>query len=376
MTIIMTSLFCQAGDVARIAKGLRRWTLSFGLAAAAFGAYAQQPYTDAMTRYPRKLMPHFEPSVENQSAWLDERHVLLSARVLPGWSAAEEDLSRIVVLDTETGAFEDTAYRGELLCYTPERMVIRAHWWVGGSPTDEKNRGNHFAAGKFGGELSPFTWPKGHFLSKATCEHYPYVTRLSDELIFSDEPLRPGNPIIRMRRYFGDEQLDTRGYWLIDAQGRELNYIRSDQGSSPLSGRTTYLPWLDAHIASEAYPRVTQIIGRDGQVTVYRAPRFLIDWAARFIGTGVGFMTRGGMVWEMRPKTGFFKLQGLYLQRPDGKVLRIDDGYALDWKSVSPSGCKMLIGRWEGDTSHLISAQERGARTNHIVIDICEGDKK
>ncbi len=87
-------------------------------------------------------------------------------------------------------------------------------------------------------------------------------------------------------------------------------------------------------------------------------------------------MTRGGMVWEMQPKTGFFRRQGLYLQRPDGEVLRIDDGYALDWTAVSPSGCKMLIGRWEGDTSHLISAQERGARTNHIVIDICEGDKK
>src|SRR5262249_18341114 len=100
------------------------------------------------------------------------------------------------------------------------------------------------------------------------------------------------------------------------------------------------------------------------------------EWANRFVGSGVALMTRSGMVWSMRAKTGFFKRQGLYLQRPDGAVLRIDDAYPVDWQTVSPSGCKLLVGRWEGDTSRLIAAKERGARINYIVIDVCEGDQK
>lgn len=324
-------------------------------------------FTEASDKFSKKVMPRFTESVSNHPGWLDNRRVLLSVRALPdGWKAGDEERSRIVILNTETGAIEDTSYRGELLCYSPERIVIQDDWQA----TSDK-----FLVGKLGESLQPLSWPKAHRLIPSTCSLEP-GKKMVGEKIVSDQPLRSSHPTIRVYLKPFDFHQEP-GYWLVDKQENILNYIKPEQGSVPLSSETFYLPWLDAHIATAAYNFGTQIIQRDGAVTLYRVPEMLRRWADLYVASGRGFMTRKGMVWESFTMTGYYRKQGLYLQLSDNHLLRIED-HAVNnqWANVSPDGCKLLYGRVAGDKTRLITLEAVARNFQHVVLNICEGEEK
>jgi hypothetical protein len=254
-------------------------------------------------------------------------------------------------------------------------MLVRDHWQVGNNPTNEAYPGNKFIAGKLGEKLQPMAWPKGYFLSRPTCKLAPYRVQLGDKTVF-DQPLRPGHPIVRAYLKSFDYQLDTSGYFLVDEQGHTLNHIKPAQGELPIHDNVRYLPWLDSHIAITAYPHTTQVIQRNGAVQFYAAPALLKNWQDQYVGTGTGFMTSKGMVWNLLALTGFYLKQGLYLQRPDNSLLRIDDNEPSVWNVVSTDGCKLLEGRFPGDATRLRGYREHIQALNYIVINLCEEIKQ
>ena len=48
--------------------------------------------------------------------WLDNDHIVFSARKYPDWEAQPEEQSHITSLNIVTGKFTDSGYRGRLMC--------------------------------------------------------------------------------------------------------------------------------------------------------------------------------------------------------------------------------------------------------------------
>src|SRR6185369_882677 len=84
-------------------------------------------FDEAEGLFPRKVLPKTPPSHGERIFWLDDTRAIFSSRSLGDWKAATDELSKIVILDTETAKVEETRYRGELMCLNPEKMLVREY---------------------------------------------------------------------------------------------------------------------------------------------------------------------------------------------------------------------------------------------------------
>src|SRR5471030_219803 len=87
--------------------------------------------------------------------WIDNHRLIQTARSLPsGWHASDAEPSKIVIVDVDTGGIEELPYRGDLECYSEDRMIIRVYpdkknQFFRGPP----NHGEIILSGKLGSEL-------------------------------------------------------------------------------------------------------------------------------------------------------------------------------------------------------------------------------
>lgn len=71
-------------------------------------------------------MPPLWSEQDGVIGFIDDKRLLLSVRELPaGWKAENGELSKIVIVDTDTGEVKETGYGGALLCVSPQRIIVR-----------------------------------------------------------------------------------------------------------------------------------------------------------------------------------------------------------------------------------------------------------
>jgi len=73
-----------------------------------------QVFIDASRRYASKRITR--TWIGREVAWLDNRHIVISARQFNGWTADFAELDKVVLLDTDTGELKETPYRGDVKC--------------------------------------------------------------------------------------------------------------------------------------------------------------------------------------------------------------------------------------------------------------------
>jgi len=73
-----------------------------------------QVFIDASRRYASKRITR--TWIGREVAWLDNRHIVISARQFNGWTADFVELDKVVLLDTDTGELKETPYRGDVKC--------------------------------------------------------------------------------------------------------------------------------------------------------------------------------------------------------------------------------------------------------------------
>lgn len=56
--------------------------------------------------------------------WKSNNEIFLSVENLEQWHAQKGEAPKLIVLNTDTGKIETTPYRGYLMCFKPERMLI------------------------------------------------------------------------------------------------------------------------------------------------------------------------------------------------------------------------------------------------------------
>ncbi|WP_144007023.1 hypothetical protein [Pelomonas sp. KK5] len=358
---------------------MRNFDLLLGLLLLAVGlpvfAGPDSDFIEDAKSFPKFVMPALRTSQETTAEWYDDHRIIMSVRSLPsGWTAAEHELSRVILLDTEDGHVEQTPYEGELLCYSRDRMTLRHHWRIGGAYSDRANPGNIFESGVFGGRLDRIEWPRLSFLNPATCEVLPHSKKLDSGMVVMDQPLTPGHPTIRLERLWPGNSINGSHFLLIDAAGNTLTDVSTDWYSTPLPHNSTYMPWLGSHLLWRGYNYSPLVVNKAGEVSEQKVPRKILEWSRTFRLDGVGRMTRAGMAWVLTV-TSSSAVRGIYLEEEDGALRRIENGAVAGWIRVSPDGCKLRYSRTRFGFEEKRTVEEMAKTRQWVVVDVCAGKR-
>jgi hypothetical protein len=326
-------------------------------------------FTDELDKYPRKILPDVKWS-QTVFGWVDNTHIALSVRETPdGWKAKDGELARIIIIDTDTNAITDSPYRGELMCLTQGKMVVR-------QPLDGQSMLNHrkddlFLSGVWGQELKPMEWKNGDFLAQWSCERQPYRTSIRTNLEVQDRKLLPGHGTLRFPSQWsmtGNPKDLPPVEWLDDS-GKVINRWSSSSLGVPLVDSLIYLPWLDSYWNSTA--NGSTMFRPMDNIESQAKPKLLIWWENNNVGGGGARFVKGGALWDFMGKVEYWRRQGLYMQSANG-LIRVDDG---QWRiskylHVSPDGCRIVASRLTGDPTR---SRKAGRIT---MMNFCTQEKK
>jgi hypothetical protein len=335
-------------------------------------------FTDALKKYPRKELPRVKPS-QTAIGWIDDHTVALSVRETPdGWKAANGELAKVITINTDTLEIQDSGHRGELVCYSPARVILR-------QPKDGSSMLNHrkddsFFAGKWGGKLDPISWKyRDHFLARWSCEQQPLVTELPSKTAVKEIRLLPGHgrlvfPVAGDLPAGAFATAET--VWLKDDDTVIQRFPYSKTGA-PRPERLMYLPWENSYFStSGAYRRYSNTPGMDatyfpeGRIDFHDAPELLRGWEQEWVGSGQSRISKAGRLWFFRGLTGYWRKQGIYLEAA-GKLLRVDDGewFVSDVLAISSDGCRIIDFRGDGDPLR------RKPPIPLVMMNFCEAQK-
>lgn len=284
------------------------------------------------------------------AAWMDADHVLYSTREIAGvWKAGPAEAAKVVVFDVRAGTVLATDYEGNLVCYSPERMLIAIPRFPNSSGYSP--RADRLLAGRFGEPLRPVTDAAGKDILSYSCMLNDVITRLADGTEVSQIPLLPGDGFVRaLRSGYPGSQGILSGYDLFDATGR---LVRSSRGAGrPVQTRVHFIPWSHAYFTDRATTANSEFFWPDGRQEIVQPPQLLASLAASHnVGSAAAIPVRPGVLWQLVTWRGFWRMQGLYLQRAGEKLRRIDAGHAAPQPrpAVSADGCEVFYFRREGD---------------------------
>jgi hypothetical protein len=317
-------------------------------------------YVEAPEKFPRHVLPSIAAkSTSKHVYWVDTAHVILAVRELPsGWQATRDEPSRIVIINANTGEIELTPYRGDLLCYSSQRMVTRG---VQNNPGD----GEVTLAGKLGEQLQPLQWKISDpfRLIEAGCQlvstreegYYNYrlfewdkVLRVSRPY---DEPLKDGTT--RSIGYGSKIRLEN-------SSGQLVTEMRGNSETAP-GTHLVFLPFRNQYFAGR------YLYNPDGSRVKLEDPRVI---------QGAPWPMRAGLLWQANYSGAYWTRRGLYWQDGDREMVhdddiisRVDDA-AVTNVAVSPDGCRVYYKRSPGDpTGSSLFRKSPEA----VVMDVCRG---
>jgi hypothetical protein len=346
-----------------------------------FTAEEHTRFIDAPDKFVRNSLPSFWTNgAHNNVYWLDTERLILTARKLPsGWQATDEEVSKIVILNTKTGEIESTPYRGDLECYSPERIVIRSY--------QEGTGGQHYLgapyhgevilAGKLGERLEPIQWKRGDRLVDVGCQiishdgiagyriyHLPAWDAVLRVSVPYEKPWKDG---ITIRTDYAEKVL------LEDSKGHLVAQMGGSFNTAPPAMGFYFLPFRNQYFVQSAFGvgQPGRLYNSDGSHLNLEEPLMLSR-----IGGGYPWVMQSGILWELRPFGSRWPKQGLYWQagdRPmihDGDIIyRVDNARPTNM-AVSPDGCKNFYRRFSGEPFPVSPRTKTISET--VVMNVCQ----
>ena len=132
--------------------------LEGSIASKEFTRAERKYFTEAPDRHQKYIISN-DFKARSIISWLDDDHIVFSARKYPGWKAKSQEPSRIIALNVVTGEYFDSSYRGRLFCLNHlGDMIIR----TGGDEAVAYSSTTTYQwlIGKWGSELSSAQRPQ------------------------------------------------------------------------------------------------------------------------------------------------------------------------------------------------------------------------
>lgn len=62
--------------------------------------------------------------LQSRIYWVDNHRIIYAVRQFKGWLAQKDERSKIVIFDVDSGAAEETPYRGDIACFGEEGQIL------------------------------------------------------------------------------------------------------------------------------------------------------------------------------------------------------------------------------------------------------------
>jgi hypothetical protein len=316
--------------------------------------------------------------------WMDKTRALMRADKVGEWTKKQyEELDKVIVLDIERGKIEETPYRGAVNCYTPERMLLcvdlRYCGWKKGQSDPKAAK---TLSGKFGSELEPIGFPEGHFrINSFTCDSFD-PTEIGEKLRhgFSAVPMKNGAGYVGISRIGLVPQQELA---IFNSKNEMVWHVPVDEKCDGIDVRHT--PWDNGYFTGRLFGvtnvnpcsqiRVWKINGYQAQEIAL--PVLFRDWLNQNISAFEVAWTKRGLLLIARPRAGDWDRLGLYWIDETGAIRRLLKRQRVDWLSVAPDGCHVLLNHFPG--FHLSVPQAEKERLQKAyqtsVLNMCKESK-
>ena len=341
------------------------------------GSVASKEFTQAERRYFTEALDRYQKyelrgdfKIRSNIAWLDNDHIVFSARKLPDWEATGDEHSRVIAMNVITGKYRDTGYRGRLMCLNHlGDLMIRQ----GGNEVivNSSSVRYEWLIGKWGEALSSVPRPENSRFMPYLCRFSPYGDQIyttPKEKLTADMhreiPLLPGHGYLRETvEYVGDKA--THPVYYVKADGN----IRYVADKIPLYSDFHFYPWLNAYYERSPLIYGPRVFYTSGEFRAIPIPKLLKYGSANSSAmSAAGVLTKAGMLWDVHQGRGHWKKQGFYLDSPSG-LLRIEEGSGVR-SIISPDGCRIMDSVLRGDPYKTLPQTY-----TWLVIDICTEKK-
>ena len=305
-----------------------------------------------IARQQRRVELPFVAHNAGAAGWIDHGRVIYSTREITGvWKAEPNEHAKVVVFDIQARTVSETPYRGNLVCFTAERMLV-SQPSSPGRPGFNRGLGDLLMAGRFGEPLVPVADTVAKAIVPLDCGVRAVATG-PDRDAPAEIPLREGEGLLRVPR--GANRVTssgaTAGYQLFDAGGHLVQTFGGTAGF-PTASQLHYVPWLRAYFSDKGSSAPSELIWPDGRRRVVKPPALLASFSvAHNVGSAVAAPSRAGILWGMVTWRAYWRMQGIYLLTDAGALKRIDDAHvpAQPRLAVSDDGCRVFYFRRDGD---------------------------
>lgn len=326
-------------------------------------------YVEAEGEVKLTTVPNMPPGpLHSRIYWIDNHRIIYAVRQFKDWQAQKDERSKIIIFDVDTGAVEETPYRGYLACLSSEGQILVQDYPVPMQgfllPGDTREDSQVYLAGKLGEPLTRFKRPKEQgMLDYFSCRFYDN-SKHDFGARHGVTPLRPGDGVLDTP--FSDAPTSTMR--LVDSEGKTRWLIEIDKLCT--HGDLQYLQWLNRYFKSTSWGNVSpgcMELNKESRlfsmqsVEIKPLPRLIQEMRRperRIGGFGATYWAHPGMYVSVQFSRSA-GLDGLYWQdEKSGQLKRVlKNPWGLD--DLSPDGCRNLV---------TVSPA--------VIIELCKGDTK
>ncbi|MFL6626107.1 MAG: hypothetical protein ACJ8G1_06650 [Vitreoscilla sp.] len=349
---------CFWKNVSQIVVGLAcGWTFAAGAATSDpdLNVPPGADFVDAVGQYSAKAFTGMRSG--QPMAWFDERQVILSLEA-PADHHSDGELNRIVLLNTHTGEVKDTPYRGRLVCFSKERMVI-----------DQGLGAIHdVRAGAYGETLQNVAGRGDLGVSRVGCRQPPVQEH---QIKYELQPGDGSLVVDHSQQYIDSNAVPVTFY---GPDGRFVRRIEVPWQAVPHGANFSYLAWAKSYLNRGVYGQYERasaggMFTAAGEFENLVPPSFMREAAEKGQVAALVYPSRVGRLWVLWPQRGFESQQGLYLEA-SGKLLRIDDHRVNGDVEVSSDGCSVFYRQVSKDQSSQ-AARSAAVKYQFVSFNVC-----
>lgn len=348
-------------------------------------------FEDAPNLFPIKKLPDLGIGFKG-FAWLNENTALAGLDHMGAWTAEHNELSKISTFNIETGQIQETAYKGRLICYQPERMLVCPNANLGCDPDNSKDRrrpGTPFLIGKYGNTLVEADKMALGKMDRHTCNDVTYDIQNSQA---------PSNFKLRQlgapdAGYEGRSRIfmpEGEPFALFDNNFKIYWQTNLVNGCESL-GSVIFHPWDKTYLIGNSFYQSSAqssdncatrhrifLVQPNIKVQEISIPNLFEGWLQQHVA-GINIaMVRDGMLVYSKPASESNRL-GLFWVDKQGLIKRLIANRLVEFLKVAPDGCHVLIQHHETNLV-MVGMPATDAERRRIVrtfetsvIDMCKG---
>lgn len=352
-----------------------------------FTQQEQAAFEDAPNLFPINRLPDVGIKFKGLS-WFNDNTAIAGLDHFGQWTAKHTELPKVSLLNIDTGTITETPYRGRLICYRPDQILVCPDYLF---PCSAK--GTHLLVGKYGEELQSSDTSVFSGFDKNTCESTPFTDSNSIDVI--NNPKTPKDSKFRAlgkdAGYIGWSEAPVRTDD-FSFRGKPFGFFNNNfepywqgyQGKCD-STFTIFHPWDKSYLMGhEFYQGAWEcaqyrvfLIHPNEKVQEIALPSLFEGWLRDHIA-GINLaMTKKGLLVYPKPDSEINRI-GLYWVSAQGKIKRLIANRLVEFLSVAPDGCHVLIQHHETNLV-MVGVPATEAERKRImktfetsVIDMCK----